>query len=340
MKRNRKKGRRTEDLRKLAEDKIRACGACMPGHAFDDVDELLSKLRLTKSERSRLSKNLYCPNCELYLEPNNSIVFYTEEEEKDIRRKTSWDKRYRPQFDNFQDFLVKHPSLGGLHTIGGQLARAIRRATARTLEPNIWYRARVYNKNQQLTADDFFPPTPQRHKVSVGRYNNAGQRAYYLGDSLKTVAVETLRDKKADDGKLWIAGVKILEPLRVLDLRFQILGEGQQHPLLLYGLLYAGKFNEVQKPSDLSDPQYRITQYIADLVRWRKLDGILYTSTQEYPFSYRGFGQNLVIVSPRNESFRVMDDYSLYNWARTMGTGPFDFPEMTLEKIQFPYSHT
>lgn len=307
----------------------------MPSDAFDYVDELFSKLRLTKSERSRLSKNLYCPNCENHLEPHHSIVFYTEEEEKHIRRTASWDKRYSPQFDEFQDFLVKYPSLGGLHPTGEQLVRAIKRARARTLEPGIWYRARGYEENQQFTADDFFPPSPQRHKVSVGRYNNAGQRAYYLGNSPETVAVETLRDKKADDGKLWIARVELLEPLRVLDLRFQILGKEEHYPLLLYGLLYAEKINEVQKPSDLSNPQYRLPQYIADLVRWRKLDGILYTSTQEYPFSWRVFGQNLVMVSPRNESFRIMDDYSLYNWARTIDDGPLEFPRMTLEKIEF-----
>jgi RES domain-containing protein len=265
MKRHQKRGRRTKDLRKLAEDKIRACGTCMPGNGFDYADELFSKLRLTRSERERLSKNLYCPNCEIYLEPHHSIVFYTEEEEQHFRRQASWDTQYRSQFDKFQDFLVKYPSLGGLHTIGEQLARAIKRARVRALEPGIWYRARGYEENKQLTADDFFPPTPQRHRVSVGRYNNAGQRAYYLGDSPATVAVETLRDRKADDGKIWIARIELLEPIRVLDLRFRILGEEEQQPLLLYGLLYAGKINEEQKPSDLSNPPLYRTKNEAEL---------------------------------------------------------------------------
>lgn len=68
---------------------------------------------------------------------------------------------------------------------------------------------------------------------------------------------------------------------------------------------------------------------MADLVlRRRKLDGIVYTSSREYPFGPDVFGRNLVVVNYENA--RAVWGPTLHEWRETR-LGPFDLPRMDFE---------
>jgi hypothetical protein len=206
----RKRGRSTRTLVQIAYGKFFACDTCMKDHASDYIDELLKRIRMTKAERRRLEANLFCSNCEVHLDPHyDQVVSHTDEELRLLRRRILWKKKYDHRFSRFQEFLTQHPSLGAAHPIGQQLAHAVRRAPTINLEPRTtWYRARNPITNEKLTSAHFLPSDPQ----TPGRYNHAGQLAFYVADSAKTATVEKLGKQEA---QIWIAEVTITQPIRV-----------------------------------------------------------------------------------------------------------------------------
>ena len=325
----RKRGRSTRTLVRIAYSKFFACENCMKDQASEYIDELLERPRMTSAERRRLEANLFCPNCEAHLDPHyDQVVSHTDEELRVLRRRTLWSKRYGHRFKRFHEFLTKHPSLGAAHPIGKRLAQAVRQAPTINLAPKTWYRARNPIKNRRLTVADFLPPDPRKVSISPGRFNHAGQSAFYVADSAKTAAVEKLGKQEA---QIWIAEVTITRPIRILDVRtMRLLEDDPSFPLVLAGLVYEGV---VSRPTagDLSYPQYHIPRYIADLVRLRKLDGIIYTSSKEYPFRPDVFGTNLVIVRPGLQEIIRTKEPRLFRWTESK---IFWLPEMRPEEIK------
>jgi hypothetical protein len=61
-------------------------------------------------------------------------------------------------------------------------------------------------------------------------------------------------------------------------------------------------------------PQYRVPQFLADLVRERMFDGILYTRRRDSGFpNYEAWGRNLVVLRPENLDIHVAAPV-LYSW--------------------------
>ena len=336
-KRPHKRGRRTTELRALAQERFHGCEACRPNHAFEFLNDVLSPLSLTPAEERRLSRALWCPYCETILEDFHfdKVMAYTETEWREMRRHQSFHQRFRSRFDAFSEFIVRNPLLGGLHPMGIRLARAVRQTPYIALEPSIWFRARRGRDIPgETTEQDVLPADPRKVSLGAGRFNSPGQLGYYLADSQGTaagevlpyaetialmhdrdpqleasdvsehlgippaVAEESLRERiDARDG-LVIGRISITAPVRVLDLRVSILGESPIRSVLLEGLVHTGALRRPTDYDDKSLPQYRVPQYIADLVRHRGLAGIVYSSSRGLPPEFPA--TNLVL-------FRVED---------------------------------
>jgi len=229
----RRRGRNTRTLAHLAASVIIGCEYCTEFRADEYCDDVLVRLKMTEAESSRLGRHLFCPNCEYHLDVHYDLVAtLTDEEIKVRRRREAWSRKYEKRFRAFHQFLLKHQTLAGFHAIGQQLSRAINLAPVATVENGSWFRARVPRRGESFGPRDFLPPDPTTVDVSVGRYNHAGQSAFYLADSQKTTAVERLGNEQ---GEIWIAEVTILKKLRVLDIRTMRLAE--EYPDLPWCLL-------------------------------------------------------------------------------------------------------
>lgn len=322
-----RRGRRTRKLLDLAWEKFHACETCMPSEAFEYLEDLLIQVKMTKAERGRLATNVCCPHCEARLAQEDRVVPYSHEELRDIRRWSLWVKRYAAQFQKFHEFLIDHPSLGGLHNTGQLLAKAVLKSPVKIVNRNTWYRGCRYIEGKQFCAADFFPSDRQR----AHRYNHAGQFALYLANTPEGSATELLQRK--GEVRIWIAKLNVRKRLRALNATIPILGMSEYLPLLLSGLVFTGALTMPVQDSRCGAPQYVVPRYIADLVRRRGLEGILYTSSKEFPFKPDVFGTNLVIINSNFRKFISIKEYGLYRWHETIFCEPFNLPTMKLEKI-------
>jgi hypothetical protein len=101
----------------------------------------------------------------------------------------------------------------------------------------------------------------------------------------------------------------------------------------LQGVIYAGLLRRARNQDNKSNPEYRVTQYIADIVRRRKLEGIIYTSSQLYPYRSHVYGTNLVVLQPRPEMLSI-EDFGLYKtYHIPYGEPSFELPSYEIERI-------
>lgn len=351
---SRRRGRRTRRLLEVAWKKFRACEKCSPRQSDDDLEDVIARLRLNRRERDRLERNLYCPNCGMQLSLFDRVAAYTQEQLQYIARSDYWNKKYVAEFDEFHEFLVRHPALGGLHQMGQRFAKAIKKAPTFRLEPATWYHACVPKEKPHCHEEDFLPRDPRKCEVGDGRFNHARQFAYYASNDPEFAATEPKKIKREmekfaisrrknasirkEEGVLvYVARIMLLTPITVLDLRHITLEskQGLPLPLLLEGMAHEGRANRaVQLLTDKSYPQYRVPQYIADLVRWRMLDGIMFTSSREIPFKPDVFGTNLVILNAEHAAaIRVVEILGAYRWIQATECPPLNLPILTLERV-------
>lgn len=306
----RRRGRRTNLLRTLAEDHFHGCEVCWQDDAGWYIEDVLKPLHLRVNERKRLMRVLSCPRCESPIRDYyyDRVVGYEDEEIKDAQRISHYNRKYRPAFNEFHQFLLKHPTLGPIHPFGQILRNAVRRAKKRTLQPAVWFRARM---GKDLKADDLRPPDPHKHRLPPGRFNSAGQLGYYMAQARELAAIEVMGER--DTSKpVWIAKVHIRDPIKVLNLGIQTLGQSEKLPLILNGLIYSGVLSDYG--DDESMPQYRVPQFLADLLRLHRFDGILYTRRRDSGFpNPEASGTNLVVLRPENLRVQI-DAPVLYSW--------------------------
>lgn len=253
---------------------------------------------------------LTCPSCESPIRDYwyDRVVGYEANEIRDARRIERYNQKYRQDFNGFHRFLLKHPTLGGFHPFGQLLARAITRARRRRLHPAIWFRAK---EGENLVAADLRPADPLIHPLRAGRFNGAGQLGYYMAQSRELAAVE-VQGARQINRPIWVSEIHIRGPMKVLNLEIQTMGNGDSLPIVLTGLIYTGVLSDYG--DDESKPQYRVPQFLADLVRERMFDGILYTRRRDSGFpNDEAWGTNLVVLRPENLDIQVAAPV-LYSW--------------------------
>lgn len=305
-----RRGRRTNLLRELAEERFQGCEECSEANAVWEVEEVLRPLRLRRNERKRLMRVLTCPRCESPIRDYwyGRVVGYEANEIRHARRIARYNQKHRKDFSVFHRFLLKHPMLGGCHPFGQLLVKAIRRARKRTLHPAIWFRAR---EGESLTASDLRPADPSVHALQPGRFNVAGQLGYYMAQSRELAAVEVQGGRQINQ-PVWVSEIHIRGPMKVLNLEFQVMGNEESLPIILSGLIYTGVLGNYV--GDESKPQYRVPQFLADLIRERMFDGILYTRQRDSGFpNDEAWGTNLVVLRPENLDIQVAAPV-LYSW--------------------------
>jgi hypothetical protein len=158
------------------------------------------------------------------------------------------------------------------------------------------------------------------------RFNHAGQRSLYLAKEAETAAVETFQEHKAKAAKLWLAELSVRRPLRVLNI-----GTGTNQSLLLEILIMSSLLRTPRSKPGFFQPQYLLTRFLADIVRSRRLDGIVYASSQEYPFTFEARGTNLVILRPDYRNFVTVERYARRAWKHTGDWLVLDPERMVLE---------
>jgi hypothetical protein len=288
----RKRARMTRQLVHVAYERFYACEVCYKSEAFDIIDDALKPLRLKSRELKRLLLRLTCPRCESQVTSGTFVVTPTTEQLQQTRLSRKFDVLYGAQLRAFREFAINHPMLVAEHPFGKLLSEAMKRAKKTVLEPRAWHRAtRTSNERQ-------FGPRPSHESTKANRYNQIGQAAWYLGFDDKTAAVEVMREPKAGL-PVYMAKVKLTEPIVVLDLRSVIWGEDPIRQWVLRNVVDSRFISEPTTDVEDTRPEYRGPQFIADLARRKGFRGILYDSTR--PSAYNNpvaTGHNLVVFDP------------------------------------------
>lgn len=329
----RRRGRPTRVLAELAEERFYGCEECWENNALWDLDEVLKPLKLTVRERRRLMKALRCPRCEAQIVDYfyDKVVAYEAEELRHAQKLKRYNMTFRPMLTALHAYLLKYPLLGGSHHAGKVLHKAVHRIRPKTLEAGVWYHAR-HDRGEVPQIKDFLVRDPITQERRAGRFNTFGQTAYYAAVAPELAAIE-MTGTRDRDKRIWIAPVRITKHIRVVDLRIQMLGKDERLPLVLSGLIYSGVVSAFTD-NDKSLPQYRVPQYIADLLRSRKIEGVLYTRTRDSGFrNPEAWGENLVMLSPELEHVELVSDPVLYCWQQD----DFDlFTSVNLHEVEQP----
>jgi len=281
----RTRGRLTKALVRLAQVRFYACETCNKDQSFTPLEDILERCRFSKAEIKRLDGNVSCPACESYLTLLDDVADYSADELGENRRLETGFQKYVPQFNALNDFLRQFPSLGLLHPVGRKLLSAVRKANTEELEPKTWCRGD--GRKHISSAEQFLGYDPMRPY----RFNHAGQRALYLATEEETAVVETLQERKGKPLRIWLAEISVQRKLRVLNV-----ATGANHSLFLQTLVQSTVLHTPRKKPGYFQPQYLLTRFLADIVRRKGIDGIIYVSSQEYPFTYEMRGTNLVIL--------------------------------------------
>jgi hypothetical protein len=170
------------------------------------------------------------------------------------------------------------------------------------------------------------PPDPKKIAIPPGRFNHAGQVGLYVADFPDVTAHEILDDPEKP-AKLWVAEIEFEQPLRVLDLSVSILGQQSQLPVALEGLRWA--LTRPRLRADKSPREHAVSRFVADLVRKRKLDGVVYVSRRDDPYGPGIRGRNLIVVN--FQKAKVVWGPELHEWKLTSAGHPLDVSRMSFE---------
>jgi RES domain-containing protein len=284
--------RRTRELVELAQERFYGCDVCRHDDSYDCIDDVVGPLRLLKHERERLFRILTCPGCESRVQSGTFILGTDRSQLRRLALSKRFDRLHKRELEEFRDLLLRYPMLGAEHPFGRRLAKAVSLTKKINLAPALWFRATTDTKQPALG------PRPRELAARAYRFNQIGQVAWYLGEDARTAAVEVLREPRPGVS-FATAAVKILEPVRVLDLRLPLWGHNPTESWILREVIAWRFVSEPTDDLDESRPQYRVPQYIADLARRHGFGGILYDSTR--PSAYNNpeaWGTNLVLFDP------------------------------------------
>jgi hypothetical protein len=275
--------RLTRDLIAIATARIAGCNLCARSRGQIYVEDLCKSLRFTYSEARRVERALICPGCEAGPALYRTLAEWESDEWRDIQRSSKWELKYSRRLRSLRTYLEETPSLGLLHPFGRYLHESVNKAHLTNVESGLWWRAcRVDESNVPPQNSRFEFADPHLVPLNPQRFSHAGQTSLYMASAQETCAWEILR---RPEGSVWIAGIRLERPIRVIDVRIRLLGTSKM------GCLSAGLRFSDPKDEDKFPNEYLIPRFIADLARRRpRVDGILYTS------SIRELCDNLVLI--------------------------------------------
>jgi len=214
--------------------------------------------------------------------------------------------KYGQRLSDFHDFLCRFPYLGSEHPLGVAMRRSISTFPVLTLRNQRWLRARRVGSGEiaGMSSENMWAPDPTIHPVHQGRYNHEGQAVLYLSEDLETAVAEVFdRPSGEKEGTVAIQEFNIVSLERVLDVT------GASSRSLLYAaLVYEGHLSRALENSSMWKPEYFVPRFVADLARFKGLNGILYRTSK----TFCATGLNLVVFNPRREDFRADGHPKIY----------------------------
>lgn len=180
----------------------------------------------------------------------------------------------------FHTFLARYPSLALEHEVGQAIRDQLQRSPVVALDPKSWYHG-VEQEHKPIFRD-FLPLDPTQVAVPEQRFNNQGERAFYLSDSSRGAARECANEEAEN---VWVLRIGVARIEKILDLT-------GSPTLLTQAATYCGQPEPVCRPPHLK-PEYRVPRFVADCARHAGLHGLLVPSTKE--------GTNLVLFVWRDE---------------------------------------
>jgi RES domain-containing protein len=132
---------------------------------------------------------------------------------------------------------------------------------------------------------EFEMPPPRL--VAEGRYNHAGRPALYLASSAETCLYEL----RQPGGPAFVAEIRVIRPLRVLDLNTAEEGDDDDSRVLA-AVTFSSLLSAPANDEGWAKPEYVFSRFVADCATAAGFDALLYPSTRVES------GHNLVVLRP------------------------------------------
>ncbi len=294
-------------------NQIVACFNCRPfvedeivwQNPHTDLANLLIDFSLTDEEWKLLLEDLKCPKCKHPLETQCDEVEIKSEYDykvEQIFKKIEHEKIINKLYE-FNKFISEYPYLGLDTKIGKQIYSLIKDGKTHSIKSEEWYRARkLNNENRIFSSEEMSAPNPNKVYIKEGRYNHTGQPFLYLSNFEETAFLEIKEDR---NNLCVIQKFQIQHLNNLLDLRSNYDNIDPDIDLLYWAIIYNGFVSE--KPNNKSSwkPEYFVPRFIADVARFFKYNGIIYSSAVSG-------GENLVLFHFPKKNVKYIDDPKIF----------------------------
>jgi len=298
---------------------IAYCYNCQPYEAGEPIwvlgarcwlEDLFDEYEVPESVRDEVADSLRCNFCGTQRERFDEIGLKTEAEKEFDRKLKEWNERYKDQFYEFTAFLESYPYLGVKHPLGLIIVENMKKFPKMTISDQDWYRARRITSGKKPEQDDMRAPDPTKVQISEGRYNHFGQSHWYLADTKRAAARETL---EKGERMVWIQCVRIHKAEDILDVGVFWYGEHIEGPVIAVGIIYS---RVLEKPIERREgwkPEYFLPRFIADSAKLAGFKGIVFKSDHHPDL-------NLVLFEPNAVQYEFKGEPYIFE----IGAGPKD----------------
>lgn len=269
-----------------AQQELRSCINCQPagwdtdemwmgGFHTDMQDLIIYNVEAPADYFDEIANFLVCPNCGADLSVDTDVGVSTIEENRLSDLWNQWERQYGDKYQDFNRHLENYPYLGLDHEIGRELFENIAHFPQHNIADRIAYRARISDKPIKNSAE-MYPP-PFNFPIKEGRYNHAGQRVFYLANSVEGAAHEALEKP----GEIWVQKFKIKNATRIMDLTVDPVSQRlDTSGLLNFGILFGEFLSARVDRANGWKPEYMIPRFIADCAKKAAFNGIKYRSSR------------------------------------------------------------
>jgi len=315
-----------EKARQYLLDEIVACFNCRPRVADEifwsnphtDLDDLLIDFDLTDDEWEIILEELKCPNCEQPLETRCDQVEVKSEYDHKVEvilKKIENEKIVSKLFE-FNKFLSMYPYLGlsSSSKTGKQIFNLVKNGKVHYIESEEWFRARKLNNESRIFfSEEMSAPDPNKVYIREGRYNHTGQSFLYLSNFEKAAFLEK---KEGSENICAIQKFRIKNLCKLLDLRSSYENIDPEVDLIYWAIIYNGFVGKSPNNTSSWKPEYFVPRFIADVARFSKYNGIIYTSAVSEC-------DNLVLFNFPKEKIISVDDPTIFIYNKKDEFHPF-----------------
>jgi hypothetical protein len=270
------------------------------------ISDFSGDTELSESEWRTLLEGLRCPQCGAKFEgPSDEVQIYSliDYEIDRIFDRIS-DRQTTNSLKNFSNFISAYPYLGSHNSLGEKLFKAVQNGQQYAIDARQkWYRARLINhESRMFHSYEMGAPNPAKIVLPEGRFNHGGQAFLYLSNEKETAHREI---NDLFDGLTIIQKFQLSDIKKILDLRKDYSIVSPNTDIIFLAIIYNGYIAKVPQKSSSWKPEYFVTRYLADVARFFKYEGIIFSSTVHE-------GSNLVLFNPRHRKVKAVGKPFVY----------------------------